>query len=150
MWFIPVFLLALLAIAYGAAYGSIWAWVIFIPTTIAALGAIVGLSPTITVTNTDLRVGRAHIPLQLLGEPVVVTPPEMTALLRDGDARTFLAVRTWATRKGVRVEVQDTQDPHGHWLLSTRHPERLHAAIASGAAMHDNTIPPPTRTVEER
>jgi hypothetical protein len=46
------------------------------------------------------------------------------------DARAFLCLRGWV-QTGARVRIDDPQDPTPYWLLSTRHPDRLAAALAA-------------------
>lgn len=131
VWAVPVFLIAILAIAYGAAYGVTWAWTIFIPATALAVAGITALSGRIAVSDQSLRVGRAHIPVTVLCDLQIVEPTELTGFLRDGDPRTFLMVRTWSTNKALRMTIDDSDDPHGHWLITTRHPHQLMAAITA-------------------
>lgn len=84
----------------------------------------------VRVADGELRAGRAHLPLAYVGE---VTPldKEQTRLLagRDADARAFLAMRPYVKR-AVRVEVTDPADPAPYWLVSTRRPKQLAAALA--------------------
>jgi hypothetical protein len=42
-----------------------------------------------------------------------------------------VCLRAWA-RTAVRVEVLDPADPTPYWLVSTRRPDELAAAIAAG------------------
>ena len=46
------------------------------------------------------------------------------------DARAYLLIRGWVDPV-LRVEVVDSDDPTPYWLLSTRHPESIAAAIAA-------------------
>ena len=46
----------------------------------------------------------------------------------DADARAFLLTRPYLHRS-VQVPLHDPSDPTPYWLLSTRHPERLAAAL---------------------
>lgn len=100
---------------------------------IAALVAVgflrYGAMP-VRVADGELRAGRAHLPLAYVGE---VTPldKEQTRLMagRDADTRAFLAMRPYVKR-AVRVEVTDPADPAPYWLVSTRRPQQLAAALA--------------------
>ncbi len=49
------------------------------------------------------------------------------------DARAFVVTRPYLDR-AVEVEVRDAADPHPYWLISTRHPSRLAAALDQGRA----------------
>ena len=53
-----------------------------------------------------------------------------TALGPELDVRAYLCVRGWV-RTGVRVTVNDPDDPTPYWLVSTRRPERLIQAAHS-------------------
>ncbi|SKC72614.1 DUF3093 domain-containing protein [Krasilnikoviella flava] len=96
------------------------------------LAALVATSPVIEVTDGNLRAGRAQVSVDLLGE---VTPMDDAEAMRTAlgpalDARAFVCLRAWA-RTGVQVELQDPLDPTPYWLLSTRRPRELAAALRS-------------------
>ena len=46
----------------------------------------------------------------------------------DADARAYLLLRPYLKRS-VRVEITDPADPAPYWLVSTRHPDQLAAAL---------------------
>jgi hypothetical protein len=102
--------------------------------TAAVVAALVALlvgygAATVAVRNGELHAGRARIPVELLAEPTVLDS-EATRLQtgREADARAYLLLRPYV-RRSVRVTVTDRQDPTPYWLLSTRRPERLVAAL---------------------
>ena len=76
-----------------------------------------------------LRAGRAEIALDDIGE---ATPADEDAgRVERGtglDARAFLVIRGWI-KPVVRVPVADPADPTPYWLISTRRPKELAAAI---------------------
>jgi hypothetical protein len=86
-------------------------------------------SPRILVTGGELWAGRAHIPVGLLG-PVQGFVGEEARQERGPrlDARAFLVLRGWVDPV-LRIELTDPQDPTPYWLVSTRHPDRLAAAL---------------------
>lgn len=88
----------------------------------------------VEVADGELRAGAAHLPLTYVGE---VTPldKEQTRFLagRDADARAHLAMRPYVKRS-VRVEITDPVDPTPYWLISTRRPRQLAAALAERLA----------------
>lgn len=91
--------------------------------------SLLTLSPTIEVADGELRAGRAHIPLELVGEPRAFAGDQ--AFAERGtrlDARAFLVIRGWV-RDVVRVPIEDPQDPTPYWLLSSRRPNDIVAAI---------------------
>lgn len=105
--------------------------------TIAALVAAAFLrfgAFRVEVADGELRAGRAHLPLTYVGE-VLPLDKEQTRLLagRDANARAYLAMRPYVKRS-VRVEITDPADPTPYWLVSTRRPRQLTAALAERLA----------------
>jgi hypothetical protein len=86
-------------------------------------------SPRVEVEDGWLRAGRARIPGEFLGgaEPLDAEATRRVAG-RDADARAYLLLRPYLKR-AVRVSVRDARDPAPYWLVSTRDPEHLAAAI---------------------
>ncbi len=76
-----------------------------------------------------LRAGPAAIESGLLG---AATPLDPAGTRRqagvDADARAYLLLRPYV-KTSVRVEVTDPADPTPYWLLSSRHPQALAAAL---------------------
>jgi hypothetical protein len=98
---------------------------------VAGLVALLAGSPVVEVRDGELRAGRAHVPARLLGEVTELSAERMRAELGPGlDLRAYVCLRSWA-RTGVRVELQDPADPTPYWLVSTRRPEHLAAAVAA-------------------
>ena len=104
-----------------------------IVTAILLYGGCVALflvgAPTIEVGDGMLRAGRARVSLDLLGEPRVFTGEEAT--LERGqrlDARAWLLIRG-SIDAVVTVPLNDPADPTPYWLISTRRPRELAAAI---------------------
>jgi len=122
----PASLLVFVPINVGV--GAIVAVVLYV-------GCCVGLvlaSPVIEVTADELVAGRAHLPLAAIGEATAHTGEE--AVLERGqrlDARAWLLIRGWIAPV-VRVEVRDADDPTPYWLVSTRQPDALVAALQVG------------------
>lgn len=97
------------------------------------LTAAVLLTPTVSVRDGELRAGRAHIPVAVLGEVTVLEADGMRAELGPRlDARAHVCLRGWV-RSGVRVELADPDDPTPYWLVSSRHPDGLARALTVGA-----------------
>jgi hypothetical protein len=88
----------------------------------------------VEIAGGELRAGRAHLPLQYVGD-VMPLDKEQTRLLagRDADGRAHLAMRPYVKRS-VRVEITDPADPAPYWLVSTRRPKQLAAALAERLA----------------
>lgn len=86
-------------------------------------------SPEIEVRDGVLHAGAARIPLSGLG---TVEAQDKDATRRvhgvEADARAYLLTRPYVAR-AVKVEVADPDDPTPYWLLSSRHPRQLAAAL---------------------
>jgi hypothetical protein len=108
-------------------------------TTVALIGgAAVGIgvvwlliagSPIVAVRDGELVAGRAHIDAHLLGDAEILTG-EDARLARGRD----LDPRAWHIVRGgidgvLRIPVLDADDPTPVWVVSTRTPDRLAAAI---------------------
>lgn len=130
LWLLVVTLTGTLGVAYGAAYGPTVGWAVFVAAAGLAAGLLVASAPVVRVDDTVLRAGRARLPLRWAG---TATPLDVESARRarsvDADARAFLVLRTWTTGRAVRVDVTDPQDPHPYWLVTTRHPDRVVAAL---------------------
>jgi hypothetical protein len=95
----------------------------------AIVAVLLATSPLIEVDDRMLRVGRAHIDRSFLGEVTAHTGKD--AVLERGqrlDARAYLVLRGWIP--GVaHIPLNDPSDPTPYWLVSTRDPEGLAAAL---------------------
>lgn len=86
-------------------------------------------SPTVVVSDGVLTAGRARIETSLLGEAVPFEGAEAT--LERGqklDARAWLLIRGWIAPV-VRIPLTDPTDPSPYWLVSSRRPQKMAAAI---------------------
>ncbi|WP_265521391.1 DUF3093 domain-containing protein [Oerskovia flava] len=98
---------------------------------VVALALLWWTSPVVTVVGDRFRAGRAEIPLDLLGEVRVLDAEGMRhALGPDLDARSYVCLRSWA-RTGISVTVTDPDDPTPCWVVSTRRPAELAAALGA-------------------
>lgn len=76
-----------------------------------------------------LRVDDANLPLDVIADVVPLTADEKRLLLgRDADPLAFVIQRPWIPG-GVRIDLDDPDDPTPYWFISSRHPERLAAAL---------------------
>jgi hypothetical protein len=136
-WALATMFLASLLIAFlvatpvWVALGSTIVLVLAVATVFLGYG-----SARVTVTDGTLRAGRARIPLSALGE-VQTLDAESARLLagRHADARAYLLIRPYL-RRAVRVDVADPADPTPYWLVATRRPDRLAAALAAARRHH--------------
>ena len=97
--------------------------------TVTLIAALLASTPEVSVSGTQLRAGRARVPVQLLGQITVLDEAELRhAHGRGLDARAYLCVRAWIPT-GLRVDLVDPQDPTPYWLVSSRRPQQLLAAL---------------------
>ena len=86
-------------------------------------------SPVVRVQNGELIAGPATISTHLLGEVVWFDKAEATQERGPRlDARAWLLIRGWIAPV-VRVPIIDASDPAPYWIISSRHPRQLAAAI---------------------
>ena len=120
---------------------TLWlALVVAVPLTVAwtvtgvALALMVALfvsygAARITVDSEVFRAGRAHISTDHVGTVTALDADAMRLQAgRDADARAFLLLRPYLKR-GVRVDLTDPSDPAPYWLISSRRPDQLAAAL---------------------
>ncbi|WP_025780740.1 DUF3093 domain-containing protein [Brevibacterium sp. VCM10] len=87
------------------------------------------LTVSIIVTERQLFVGEAHIDRRFVPGAVAFDGEEARrARGVDLDARAFLKIRPWA-KSVVRIDLDDATDPTPYWLVSSRRPHELAAAL---------------------
>ncbi|HEX7738937.1 MAG TPA: DUF3093 domain-containing protein [Marmoricola sp.] len=73
--------------------------------------------------------GPAHIELGHIGDPEALDADRTRAVAGvEADVRAFLVLRPYVKR-AVKVPITDPADPTPYWLVSTRHPSALAAAL---------------------
>lgn len=128
------------------AFAAVWGWVFLVATNwsiaivVTALLVLAGGyavwrygSVVVSAGPDGLRVGRAYIDSQHVG-PVrsLDRAAYRTQLGTGADARAYLATRPYLDH-GVLVTIDDPSDPAPYWLVSSRHPDALAAALAPAA-----------------
>jgi hypothetical protein len=134
-WWWPAALVVavLLAAEVHMGYPGVRAWLpylLLVPLVVAVLiwlGRVrVGVGAE---GDPEVRAGVAHLPVRLVGRVDVATgEAKRTALGPDLDPDAFVLHRPWIGPV-VRLEVLDPDDPTPYWVVSTRHPQRLLAAL---------------------
>ena len=131
-WLLAIPVIAVLGaevFAYGNLHG-IWPAVIYIVFTAVVAGFLLAWgAATITVTEGALVAGGATLPLEHAGE-VAALDDKQSARLRGprGDPAARLLLRPYLKR-AVYIAVTDPASPHPYWLVGTRRPAELAAAI---------------------
>jgi hypothetical protein len=121
----------LMAAEIHLGYGGVRSWlpyVTLIPLTLAGLAWLSRMR--IQVRDGELHADDAHIPIALLSGAEVVGPADASEALGRALHPLAFVVRVPWVRPMVRVIVADPQDPTPYWLVSTRRPEALLAALA--------------------
>ena len=88
-------------------------------------------SPRIEVTESQLIAGGARLPRSVVAQATAYTGED--AILQRGrslDARAWMLIRGWISPV-VKVELDDENDPTPYWLISTRRPAELVAALGT-------------------
>ena len=134
-WVQATMFLATLWLAFIVATPPWLAWT----ATGACLAVTFGLlayvgSALVEVTGTEFRAGPARIPRRLLGRPEPLDREQTRRMLGvEADARAYLATRPYL-KAAVKVPVSDPDDPAPYWLVGTRYPDRLAAALLEAPA----------------
>lgn len=125
MFLATVWLAFIVALPGWLAWGATVAMLAFVYGMFLWIGGV-----TIEVRDGVLYAGPARIALQHLGTPEPLDKDETRRVLGvDADARAYLVTRPYVSR-AVKVPIEDPADPCPYWLLSTRHPRQLAAALA--------------------
>jgi len=108
------------------------AWLPYVLLIPLALWALLRLgSLRVAVGHGEFRVGEAHIPVALIARTAPVpASAKRAALGRQLDPAAYVQHRTWV-RTMVLLVLDDPEDPTPYWLVSTRHPERVIAALTA-------------------
>ncbi|MFP5347538.1 MAG: DUF3093 domain-containing protein [Actinomycetes bacterium] len=86
-------------------------------------------APVVAVRDGELVAGPARVPVSLLGSATAWRGTEARQQRGPAlDPRAYLSIRGWVDPV-VRVELTDPADPTPYWLISTRRPEELVAAL---------------------
>ncbi len=93
---------------------------------------LLATTPTVEVTDTALRAGRATLPIEFVGEVEAFTGED--AFIARGqqlDARAYTLLRGFI-KDVVRIENTDPEDPAPYWLISSRRADELLTALSRG------------------
>jgi hypothetical protein len=130
-WYLPTIALGvLLGAEVHMGYPGLRSWLgyaVFIPLLVAML--IVLGRTRVRVTDGELRVGQATLPVRSTGRVEVVDRRDKQAALGpELDPSAFVLHRAWVGPL-VRLEVTDPDDPTPSGVFSVREPDRLLTAL---------------------
>ena len=129
-WLLAVPVVAVLGGELYAGFGGLAAVAIYGVFSVAVAGFLLAWGMiTVSVREGVLTAGGQSLPLESAGD-VTVLDERQFARLRGprGDPSAALVLRPYLKR-GIYVAVTDTSSPHPYWLIGSRHPEELAAAI---------------------
>ncbi|MEU2611714.1 DUF3093 domain-containing protein [Micromonospora sp. NPDC007271] len=129
-WPVGIALAGLLAVELWMGAPGLRSWLPFAVLIPAAVAALAWLSRVrIAVTDGELRVDDARLPVRYVAEVVPLDAVGRREVLGVGsDPLAFVVQRPWIGG-AVQVILDDPADPTPFWVVSTRHPVELAAAI---------------------
>jgi hypothetical protein len=131
-WVVAAGLVGMISVAYGAALGSMAGLAVALVAGALVTALLVGTSPVVRVDESSLRAGRARLPRTSVSGARVLDREALMAQRTPGsDARVYTLLRPWATSRAVLVILDDPEDPHPAWIVSSRHPDRLAGALTA-------------------
>jgi hypothetical protein len=124
MFLVSVLLAFLVALPAGLAFGAVGLMVVAVAAIFLGYGAA-----HVSIVDQELVAGSARIPVAFLARPTALDSDATRRVLgTEADARAYLVIRPYLKR-AVKVDVVDPADPTPYWLVSTRHPGQLAAAL---------------------
>lgn len=106
----------------------------------AMTAAFLAYGARVTVGDSQLRAGKAHIGMEHIGDAAALDKDETRRVAGvDADARAHLVLRPYLKR-AVRVAITDPGDPTPYWLISTRHPDALVDALKAASQATNNPV----------
>jgi hypothetical protein len=130
VWLVCAALTGTLGVAYGYPLGLAVGITTFTLTMGLVAWMLVATAPLVQVDDTVFRAGRARLPLRFVGR-IAPLDPDQTRDVKGpkADPSAYLCTRGW-TPRSVLVEVDDLDDPHPYWIVSTRRGTELAVALA--------------------
>jgi hypothetical protein len=136
-WLLGLVMILLLATELVAGFS----WPLAVASYLVLTGGLVAMlvswgRVSVVVTGTELRAGPARLPLAAVGEVTALDEPQTRALRGPrADPAAFLLIRPYL-RRAVYVEVLRPGAVAGsrYWLVCSRHPDELAAALSGARA----------------
>lgn len=114
------------------------AWPVAVGMYVIITVSLAVMAPSVRVVDGLLIAGPAQIPVRVLGDGDVLDRDALRAAIGPGlDARSYLLIRGYI-HTGVRIANLDPSDPAPQWIITSRRPEHLLAAIAEERNAHSN------------
>ena len=131
-WLFASFGVLMLFLAYDVALGRTPALITAALMMLAVAVWLLAQGWTVVSAEADgFRAGSAHLPAWAIGSVEVLDRNEMAAARgAQADPRAFYVIKGYV-RSGVRVWVDDPDDPVPYWVVSSRHPQQLAAGVVA-------------------
>jgi hypothetical protein len=135
VWWILAGLFALsVLLAVGAYLGPVWGVGTTVATLLVAAALFASAAIVISVDSDQIRIGRASIEHAYIAGCRALEADETRRRAGvEADARAHMALRPYV-KTAVEITLDDPDDPVPYWLVSTRHPHRLAAAMQKAAS----------------
>jgi hypothetical protein len=135
IWWVLAGLFSLsVLIAVGAYLGPAWGVGTSVATLLVAAAIFGSASIVISVDEKEIQVGRATIEHAYIAACRALNTEETRRKTGvEADARAHLVVRPYI-KMAVEITLNDPEDPVPYWLVSTRHPQRLAAALQDASS----------------
>jgi hypothetical protein len=135
IWWVLAGLFALsVLLAVGAYLGPVWGVGTSVATLLVAAAIFGSASLVISVDAQETHVGRASIEHAYVAACRALNAEETRRRAGvEADARAHLVLRPYV-KTAVEITLGDPDDPVPYWLVSTRHPHRLAAALQDAAS----------------
>jgi hypothetical protein len=149
-WLLAVGFALSLLLAIGLYLGPAWGIGAAAAGLVVAAGLFVRAAVVILVDAQAIRIGRAQIAHRYIAG---CRPLDAEATRRRGgveaDARAHLVLRPYIP-KAVEITLADPADPVPYWLVSSRRPEELAAALSAANRQARGTTPLNPRELPEQ
>jgi hypothetical protein len=121
-------------LAVGAYLGPVWGIGTSVATLLVAVAIFSSASLVISVDGKEIQVGRASIERAYVAACRALNADQTRRRAGvEADARAHLVLRPYI-KTAVEITLDDPDDPVPYWLVSTRHPYRLAAAMQDAAS----------------
>jgi hypothetical protein len=133
-WVLSALFTLSILLAFGLYVGPVWGIGVALVSQAVATALFLRAALAITVDTAMLRVGRASIEHRYLAEIRALDAAEARQRRGPGaDARAYLVLRPYVST-AVEVGLDDADDPVPYWLVSSRRPRALAAALRRAAS----------------
>ena len=135
VWWVLAGLFSLsVLIAVGAYLGPAWGVGTSLATLLVAAAIFGSASIVISIDEQEIQVGRATIEHTYIAACRALSAEETRRRTSiEADARAHLVVRPYI-KTAVEIALDDPEDPVPYWLVSTRRPQQLAAALQGAAS----------------